>query len=347
MATIQDVAKRAGVSIATVSRVLNGTAFVNDEVITRVRAAAEELQYQPSRAARTLRGNHSTIIGLLITDIQNPFFTALVRGVEDMVQRNGYSLILCNSDENPRKEQQYIEVLCAEKVAGAIVAPTREEPGVLRRFHEQHIPVVAVDRRVRDAQTDAVLVDNRKGTREAVLHLVANGYQRIGIITGPKTTTTGRERLEGYREALQAANLPLDSALERVGSFKTASGRQLVNELLELDAPIDALFSANNLTTMGVLEALHERGLRIPEDIAVVGFDEMPWAALSAVSLTTVNQPIYELGSTAALRLFQRLEHPGAFTRQEIILTPTLNIRGSSQPRASFDASPAIQHLPD
>jgi LacI family transcriptional regulator len=340
MATIQDVAKQARVSIATVSRVLNGTAYVNEEVTARVRAAIEELQYQPSRAARTLRRNHSTIIGLLITDIQNPFFTALVRGVEDMVQRNGYSLILCNSDENPRKEQQYIEVLCSEKIAGAIVAPTREGAGVLQRFREQQIPVVAVDRRVRDGQTDAVLVDNRKGAREAVLHLIANGYRRIGMITGPKSTTTGRERLEGYREALQEANLPQDPALERIGSFKTESGQRLVNELLDLKEPIDALFAANNLMTMGALEALHERNLRIPEDIAVVGFDEMPWAALSSISLTTVNQPIYELGSTAALRLFQRMEHSETFTRQEIILTSTLSIRGSSRPRASTHPSP-------
>ena len=183
LANIQDVAKRAGVSIATVSRVLNGRNHVNEDVIVRVRTAAQELQYQPSRAARALRANQATIIGLLITDIQNPFFTELVRGVEDVAQRNGYSLILCNSDEDPQKEQQYIEVLCAERVAGAIVVPTREQQRTLKLFHKHTIPVVTVDRRVKDDETDTVLVDNIRGAREATAHLLTNGYRRIGMIS--------------------------------------------------------------------------------------------------------------------------------------------------------------------
>jgi LacI family transcriptional regulator len=333
MGTIQDVAKRAGVSIATVSRVLNGSAHVNAEVAARVHAAVKDLQYQPSRAARALRVNRTTIIGLLISDIQNPFFTALIRGVEDVAQRNGYSLILCNSDENPHKEQQYIEVLCAERVAGAIVVPTRENQRGLRLFRDHDIPVVAVDRRVKDRTTDAVLVDNVRGAREAVAHLIANGYRRIGAISGPTSTTTGRERLEGYREALREAGIVHDPTLECIGSFKEDGGHACADTLLDLEPPIDALFVANNLMTLGALEAIHKRNLRIPDDIAIVGFDEMPWATLSAISLTIVTQPAYELGSTAALRLFQRLEHPSALTRQEIILAPTLCIRGSSQPR--------------
>ena len=340
MANIQDVAKLARVSIATVSRVLNGTAYVDAEVATRVRAAVEELQYQPSRAARTLRGSHSTIIGLLITDIQNPFFTSLVRGVEDMAQRNGYSIILCNSDEDPHKERQYIEVLCAERVAGAIVVPTRENQRPFKLFQEHSIPVVAVDRRVKDSAIDVVLVDNLRGAREATAHLLANGYQRIGMISGPAVTTSGRERLEGYRQALHEAGIAYDPTLVRSGSFKERSGQQLAHELLDLETPIEALFVANNLMTLGALAALNERKLRIPEDIAVVGFDEMPWATLGSVSLTTVTQPVYDIGSTAALRLFQRLQNKNAsaITRQEIVLAPTLNIRNSSRSRASVAA---------
>ena len=334
MPTIQDVARRAGVSVATVSRVLNGTVRVNPELAQRVRDAIQALQYRPSHAARSLRARRAVIIGLLISDLQNPFFTELVRGVEDVAQRNGYSLILCNSDEDAQKERQYIEVLCAEHVAGAIVVPTRERQGAMRRFGDHQIPVVAVDRRVRAPDIDAVLVDNVRGAREAVAHLIANGCRRIGLITGPLTTTTARERREGYRQALREAGIPHDPALERDGSFKEASGRLLAGELLESNAPIDALFMANNLLTLGALEELHARHLRVPDDIAVVCFDEMPWASLSSVSLTTVTQPVYELGSTAALRLFQRLHNPGALTRQEIVLAPTLHIRGSSRPRA-------------
>jgi len=338
MANIQDVARLARVSIATVSRVLNGTAYVEAEVAARVRAAAEELQYQPSRAARTLRGNHSTIIGLLITDIQNPFFTSLVRGVEDMAQRNGYSLILCNSDEDARKERQYVEVLCAERVAGAIVVPTRENQRTFKLFQEHNIPVVAVDRRVKDSEIDVVLVDNVRGAREATGHLIANGYRRIGMISGPALTTSGRERLEGYRQALHEAGLAYDPALVRSGSFKEKSGQELTRELLDLETPIDALFGANNLMTVGALTAISERGLRIPDDIALVGFDEMPWATLGSV--TTVTQPVYDIGSTAALRLFQRLQNKNTatITRQEIVLAPTLNIRNSSCPRLGVAA---------
>ncbi len=330
MANIVDVAKRAGVSISTVSRVLNGRDHVNEDVIARVRQAAQELQYQPSRAARALRANQATIIGLLITDIQNPFFTALVRGVEDVAQRNGYSLILCNSDEDPQKERQYIEVLCAERVAGAIITPTREQQRSLKLFREYNIPIVTVDRRVKGDEIDAVLVDNVRGAREATAHLLANGNRRIGIISGPIMTTTGRERLEGYRQALRDAGMAHDPSLERFGSFKEESGRQLTYGLLDIEPPIDALFVANNLMTLGALAVLNERQKRIPEDIAVVGFDEMQWASLNAVSLTTVMQPVYEIGSTAAMRLFQRLQNPAAFTRQEIVLAPKLLVRESS-----------------
>lgn len=332
MANIQDVAKLAGVSIATVSRVLNGRDHVHKDVANRVRMAAQELQYQPSRAARALRAKQATIIGLLITDIQNPFFTALVRGVEDVAQRNGYSLILCNSDEDPQKERRYIEVLCAERVAGAIVVPAREQQHALKLFRDHHIPLVTVDRRSKDEESDAVLVDNVRGAREATAHLLANGYRRIGIISGPATTTTGRERLEGYRQALHEAGIEHDPSLERIGSFKEESGRQLTYELLDVVKPIDALFISNNLMTLGALAALNECKLRIPDDIAVVSFDEMPWASLNMVSLTTVTQPVYEIGSTAALRLFQRLQNPKAFTRQEIVLAPTLQIRNSTRP---------------
>ncbi len=300
MATIQDVAQHAGVSIATVSRVLNGTTYVNEEVAARVRTAVKELQYQPSRAAQALRANRSKIVGLLISDIQNPFFTALIRGV-----------------------------------AGAIVVPTSENPPKLRLFREHEIPLISVDRRVKDRTTDAVLIDNVRGAYEAVTHLITNGYRRIGVITGPVGTTTGRERLEGYRKALHEAGIVGDPALERVDDFKSEGGHKCAHALLDLEQPVDALFMTNNLMTLGALEAIHERHLRIPEDIAVVGFDEMPWAALSSISLTTVTQPVYELGSTAALRLFQRLQDPKALSKQEIILTPTLQIRDSTRPRSN------------
>ena len=332
MANIQEVAKRAGVSISTVSRVLNGTARVNENVKERVLAAIEELDYRPSRAARSLRANHSTIIGLLISDIQNLFFMDLIKGVEDIAQRSGYSVLLCNSDENPQREHQNLDVLYDERVAGLIIVPTREQLRDLERFLERNIPIVAVDRRIKGKHIDAVLVDNIRGAQEAVAHLIANGYRRIGAITGPKTITTGYERLVGYRQALEEAGIAHDPQLEKLGFFREASGRQATNELLTLHPRVEALFVGNNLMTMGALDALHAHGLRVPDDMALIGYDAMPWAALGSISLTTVTQPAYELVTTAALRLFQRLQDPGTQARQEIILTATLHIRGSSVP---------------
>jgi LacI family transcriptional regulator len=332
-ATINDVAHHAGVSIATVSRVLNGVATVDAALADRVRAACLDLQYRPNRAARALAGQRPATMGLLVGDLQNPFFMEIVRGVEDVAQRNGYLLVLGNSSEDPGKERQYIEVLCAEPVAGAIVAATRERQPALQLFRERDIPVVAVDRRVRDCSIDAVLIDNVGAAAEAVMHLITNGYRRIGLITGPETTTTGRERLLGYRQALQAAGIAPDPGLERQGQFTEDSGRRLADELLDLDHPVEALFTANNRLTKGALEALHARSLRVPDDVAVVGFDEVPWAVPGSLALTTVTQPAYELGSTAALRLIQRLQHRGPLVCQEIILAHQLCIRDSSRRR--------------
>lgn len=298
----------------------------------------QALAYQPNPAARSLRRNRSRIIGLLISDIQNPFFMGLIRGVEDEALRHEYSLILCNSNESPQREQQYLDVLYAERVAGVIVVPTREQLGdeVGKRFRERGVPIVAADRRLKDKNIDSVLVDNVRGAREAVAHLIANGYRRIGVITGPLSVTTGRERLEGYRQALRDAGLVLDPDLERCGTFKAESGRELAEALLGLVPPIDALFVGNNVMTLGALNAIHGRDLRVPDDLAVVGYDDVQWAEIGSVSLTTVMQPAYELGSAAALRLFQRLQNPRLESRQEITLAPELCVRGSSRPRAGF-----------
>jgi LacI family transcriptional regulator len=344
MANIQEVAKRAGVSISTVSRVVNGNVRVNPEIARRVEQAIADLHYQPSNAARTLQKNRSQIIGLLLSDIDNPFFTTLIKGVEDVAQSNGYSVILCNSDENPARERQYVSVLCSERVAGAIVMPTSENPRIVKLFLENHIPVVTVDRRIAGQQVDAILSDNILGAHQGVSHLVANGYRRIGLITGPATSTTGRERLEGYRQALRDASIPLDSSLERFGDFKEGSGYTLTSELLDLRPAIDALFVANNPMMLGTLKIIYERQLRVPDDIALVSFDELPWVTLGSISLTTVTQSVYEMGNTAALRLFQHMQSPNEMTQQEIIITTTLHIRGSSLPRAStiFNTSSSV-----
>ena len=213
--TVQDVAVYAGVSTATVSRVLNGVDSVDVAMAERVRSACDVLQYRPNRAARALAGGRSALIGLIVSDIQNPFFMEVLRGVEDAIQQHGYLLVLCNSAEDPVRERQYIDVMCEESVAGAIVVPTTDRKSILQPFVDSNIPVVAVDRRVHDPAIDTVLLDNTAAAQEAVAHLIANGYRRIAMITGPDRTTTARERLAGYRLALRHAGIAPDPDLAR------------------------------------------------------------------------------------------------------------------------------------
>jgi len=328
MARIKEVAERAGVSTATVSRVINESSNVSPRLRARVRAAIAELHYSPSRLARHLRSQSTRTIGLIISDIQNPFFTSLVRGVEDVAYQNGYSILLCNADEDPAKEHLYVEVLRAERVAGAIVACTSET--CCQALREFYLTWVAVDRRVSNLAVDTVVVDNVAGARQAVLHLLDLGHRRIGLIGGPVTVTTGRERRDGYLAAFAERGVPVPTDLLRIGDFKEASGHRLVSELLAQPDPPTALFIANNLMTMGALQALQERAVHIPQDVSVVGFDDMPWLPLLAPPLTAVRQPTYQIGKEAAELLFRRLQEGPQKPTEMIVLQPELIIRGST-----------------
>ena len=326
--TIKDVAQRAGVSTATVSRVLAGKTIVSRELRERVLAAAEELEYQPSRVARSLRVQRSRIIGLIISDIQNPFFTSLVRAVEDIAYQNDYGVFLCNSDEDVQKERFYVELLHAEKVAGVVISATQEEENPSRMLVDAGIPVVAVDRRMRDLDVDTVVIDNVGAAREIVSHLIADGHRRIGAVVGPSVTTTGRERLEGYVRALKEHGLRVEPQLVRTGLPKSEFGYRSAGELLALSEPPSAIFTGNNLLTSGALRAVRERGLRIPSDIGLAAFDELDWMSLVQPGLTVVAQPTYELGQTAAELLLGRIEDRTLRAR-ESVLEPTLVIRQS------------------
>jgi LacI family transcriptional regulator len=333
MITIREVALHAGVSTATVSRVLNGAVTVDPVLAERVQMAIAELHYQPSRAARTLAGQASTLLGLLVTDMCNPFYLDLIRGVEEIAQQHGYLMVVCNTLENSQQEARYLEALAREQIAGAIVVPTQGEIAGIEHLRKRGIPLVAVDRRVEDRTLDCVVIDNIAAAREAVTHLITNGYRRIGVISGPKFVTNTNERLLGYRQALQNAGLPREAALERRDTLIGQDvGFHLAKKLLALDPPIDAIFAANNRLTVGALRAIYASGKRIPEDVALVGFDEIQWAVPEIVSVTTVLQSAYELGSTAATRLIQRLRKPES-PRQEIVLQHQLSVGASSAPR--------------
>jgi LacI family transcriptional regulator len=323
------------VSIATVSRVLNGATTVDPVLAGRVRSACAELQYQPNRAARMLAGHRSSLIGLLVTDTQNPFFTEMARGVEDVALEKGFLVALCNSAEDGRRERRYIEALCAEDIAGAIIAPTNDRHTPLQLFLNRGIPVVTVDRRSHLDSVDAVVIDNISAAKEAVAHLIGNGYRRIAVIAGQQTKTTGHDRLKGYQLALQEAGIPREPSLERIGTYEQGVSRYIVAELLAIDPPPEALFTTNNRMTMGALEAIHARGLHVPNDIAIACVDELPWVSPVAVPLSVVRQPAYEMGSAAAMRLEQRMQHGGSMTRQDIVLAHQFIIRESSRPKAT------------
>ena len=328
--TIEDVARQAQVSRATVSRVLNNNSRVDETLRLRVLDAIQELDYQPNHIARRLRAQSSTVIGLIISDIQNPYFISVIRGVEDSAYANRMSIVLCNSDEDERKQQLYLQVIESEHVAGLIVVPANSrDSAAFARLTQAGIPIILLDRMVDNLRADTVTVDNVRGAYEAVSHLIALGHKRIGIITGQRHLTTAAERYDGYREALTAAGLPLDEALVKFGDFKTDSGYRLARELMSAPDRPEALFVANNLMTLGALRALRELGIRIPQEMPLVGFDDMPWSGELYSPLTAVSQPTYELGQEAVQLLMRRIAQPNAPYRT-VILQTRLIIRESS-----------------
>jgi LacI family transcriptional regulator len=329
MATIYDVARRADVSAATVSRVLNGHSSVDPHLAARVRAAVAELDYRPSALARNLRRSRTSLWAVIISDVGNPFFTSLVRGVEDVAQSSGYSVVLCNSDEDPDKEANYVSVVLAEQVAGVIMSPSGQ-PAAATRLLDVGTPLVLIDRELPDVRADSVLVDNERGAADATAHLVAAGYRRIACITGPRSVSTARRRLRGYQQALVEAGGSFDGSLVRYADFRRIGGRQAMSELLDLPEPPDAVFVANNLMAVGVLECLHDRGIAVPDQVGVVGFDDLPWPELVRPALTTVGQPTYELGKAAAQLLAQRISDRDR-EPTTLVLKTELHVRATSR----------------
>jgi LacI family transcriptional regulator len=334
VAKIGDVARAAGVSSATVSRVLNGTSTVSPARAERVLQAVAELGYQPFGPARALRQQLTRVWAAIVADIENPFFTAMVRGIEDEARDRGYRLMLCNSDEHLDREAAYIDVAIAERMAGVVISAASTSESTFEALLERGIPVVAVDRipeRHRH-DIDSVVVDNELGARLATAHLVEEGARRIACITGPTRVSTAGERLAGYRAALAEAGLPAGAALVKRADFKEPGGYQATQALLAGspgDRP-DGLFVANNLMTLGALHAVHEAGLRVPEDVAIVGFDDAPWTPFTSPALTVVAQPTYEIGLRAAELLATAGDSEGS---RHVVLEPTLVVRRSSVSR--------------
>jgi LacI family transcriptional regulator, fructose operon transcriptional repressor len=332
MVSIKDVAEAAGVSTATVSRVLSNGLHVRQEVRDRVMETVERMGYRPNLVARSLRSQQSNTIGLIVSDIRNPFFTSISRAVEDTAYEQGVSVFLCNTDENPEKETMYLNLMRDEGVAGIIFSPTRQ---LITNFSVSHLkfPIVVVDRSIPDGDVDVVLLDNVDAAYRLTLHLLENGYRRIAAICG-ETSATGPERRAGYEKALRAQGLSPIPELVKYAQPKIEAGYATTLKMLDAAQPPDALFTTNSLLAAGALQAIRERQLTIPNDIALVTFDETTWASLVQPAITLIDQPTYEIGKTAAELLLQRIADPNRPTRQ-VILKGQLLVRGSSAPNRS------------
>ena len=327
--TIKDVAKKAKVSATTVSRVIHGNPKVSPEVRERVLKTIKTLNYFPNGNARAIVNKRTNVIGLVLTDISNPFYPPLLRGIENTINKSNFSLILCNTDEDPLKEEKFLRILLEKCIDGLIIVPAQADVPFLKILEARNIPIVCVDRVVNNIETDAVIVDNARGAYIATQHLIQTGHRRVAIVGGNQKMFTIGERFKGYLNALERYEIPVDPSLQTMGGFTIDDFEQSTLRLFSLPDPPTALFSAGNLATVGIYIALNKLNKRIPEDVAIVGFDDLTWVEALNPPLTAVSQPIYQIGATAAQLLLQRLMNEGPKEKQKIVLSISLIKRKS------------------
>ncbi|MZP28830.1 substrate-binding domain-containing protein [Heliobacterium undosum] len=327
MATIKDVAALAGVSVSTVSRVINASGYVDNKTEERVLAAIQTLDYRPSRVARTLVTRRSGTIGLILPDITNPFFPEVARGAEDEAYRHGYNLILCNSDWELEKEILYLGILRQQCVDGIILVSTKLTEERLAEECRSLPSLVVIDRTI-TLDIHSISSNNVGGAVLATEHLLSQGYRRIAHIGGPSSSISAQQRLEGFRQAMTKADLPVEPALVVEGDYRLDGGKRAMARLLAMTPQPEALFCANDMMAIGALEQLNEAGLRVPADIAVVGYDGIALTRYIHPRLTTVIQPTYQMGERAVQLLLETIK--GNENYQHIELEPRLDIRESS-----------------
>lgn len=327
--TIRDVARAAGVSQATAARALGGYGYASTATRRRVAEAASELGYRPNGVARALVSRATHTVGLVVGDIENPFFATAARGLADVLEPAGYTVLLANSDESAGRERRAVETLRDRRVDGMVVVPSEIASAPhLAELLESGVAIVQLDRAVRGLPADAVMVDNEVGARRAVQHLIGLGHTRIGIVSDRPAVSSSADRLNGYRRALRDAGIPREEALESVGGSTQAEGFAAAHRLLSAADRPTAVFTANNFMTVGALLAIRDLGLRVPGDVALVGFDDLDWTTLVEPAVTVISQPVAALGRTAGERLLARLRGDEAEPRS-IRLHTELIVRGS------------------
>lgn len=330
MATIKDVAALAGISYTTVSHVVNKTRPVSEEVRLKVEAAIKSLDYVPSAVARSLKAKSTATIGLLVPNSLNPYFAELARGIEDYCERNGYCVILCNSDDNPDKQRSYLRVLLEKRIDGLIVASAGGDSGLAQGLAGVRTPMVIVDRGLEGLDADLVRIDHEYGAYLATRHLLELGHRDIASIGGPAHTSVAQMRLAGYCRALKEAGVEVPGGRMLESDFTSIGGYNAASILLEKNPP-SAIFAGNDMIGIGVLRAAAERNIRVPSELSVIGFDDIQMSRYVYPALTTVGQSILQLGEMAAEVLLRRIATPELATDQRIV-TPSIVMRESTAP---------------
>ncbi|MFH8474151.1 LacI family DNA-binding transcriptional regulator [Streptomyces sp. NPDC018000] len=336
MASIKDVAAEAGVSVATVSRVLNSHPSVSPDARTRVLAAVEALGYRPNAVARSLRTDQTRTLGLVISDVLNPYFTELARFVEEEARALGYSVIIGNADERPDLQEHHIRTLLDRRIDGLLVSPADGSAPFMPGAAAGGTPMVFVDRWIQGVDVPVVRADGRAAVRDLVAHLHRLGHRRLAIIAGP--ATTGDERVEAFREAMREHGLALPDSYIGQGDFRADSGRRVTERFLTLPEPPEVVFAADNLMALGALDAIRARGLGVPQDIGLAAFDDIPWFLHTDPPITAISQPTGELGRAAVRALVDVIE---GRPPQSVTLPARLVVRSScGEPTSSRRNNP-------
>jgi len=330
VATIRDVAQLANVSTATVSHVLNNTRAVSDQAKDRVIAAIEQLNYQPNAVARSLRMSETLTIGLIVPDVEIPFFARVARCIEAAANDVGYNVILCNSGWSLNRELLYLDNLLARRVDGLICISLSMTSEHIAPLLKQHTPVVWFEQTRSGSQFDAVIINNFKGAYEATAHLIAQGHRRIGCILGIANSQLTVERLAGYQRALKDNGLSFDEALLCSGDYTPPTGLVAAHRLLALREPPSAIFAYNDMMALGAMQAINERGLRVPDDIAIIGFDGIALTEHTCPPLSTVEQPIPEMSRLAISMLLDRINDRAPMDVRTAVVEPRLICRAST-----------------
>jgi LacI family transcriptional regulator len=331
MPNLLDIAKRAGVAPITVSRVINNSGYVSQATRERVEAVVKELGYVPNTLARGLRSKRTHTLALIVTDITNPYFTSMARGVEDAAGASDCTVIYCNTDESETKEEKYANMLAQRQVDGVLLVPSCGNAKTIKFLESNDIDVVVLDRRISGIKSDIVYSDSKNGADRLVKLLIGLGHKRIAIITGHKDVSTSTDRVIGYQQALREAGLS-ENEMIYYGAFNEQSGYELTNQAMKQSLKPTAIFGGNNFIAIGIIKALYDLKLDVPGDVSVVGFDDLPESMFMKPFLTVARQRAYEMGRMATELLLKRIAGDISEGHRELVLPIEIIVRESSGP---------------